>query len=248
MTISINFPIWELHLSFETDRVEKLLSCFILLACYGIRGFPSSLVKTPTHPKNPSLHLSGCFIHNLTSLLFLIFSVSTFNKLCWEFVSNLCESVCAHAFVCVCLCASVCVCLPAPVCGHSEECSKAAFHSKSKGHTQHCVMNWVPQNLICSLQNLMDGVHAVPGGKELAFSGRGWEGRRKWRRGSSEQETTILLICCSSPTLIGENKEKSLNQTAPLLWWKMKRWNDQRHPRHPLPFCQYSFLSSLFAL
>lgn len=43
-------------------------------------------------------------------------------------------------------------------------------------------------------------------------------------RGSRfECDATILLICCSSPALMGENKEKSLYQMAPLLRRKMKR-------------------------
>lgn len=47
--------------------------------------------------------------------------------------------------------------------------------------------------------------------------------RGSGRGGRFECDATILLVCCSSPALMGENKEKSLYQTAPLLQRKMKR-------------------------
>lgn len=43
------------------------------------------------------------------------------------------------------------------------------------------------------------------------------------RGGRFECDATIMLVCCSSPALMGENTEKSLYQTAPLLQRKMKR-------------------------
>lgn len=179
---------------------------------------------------------------------------SIFSLLCssWSFLFllliNCTESLCQ---MCAFLCLRVRV-FPPPGCGYSEECSAAAIQRQSKGHTQHRVMNWVPQNLISSLQNLMDGAHAgLGGGGESAARGRWGEGLRKQQRGEiwmrCHHFARLLLI--SSPNG-REQREGSVSNGAitPVENEKIK-W-PKTPPPHPLPsflpiFLPFSSLCSL---
>lgn len=114
---------------------------------------PSQDPKAPVlQEQTPSLHYVACFIHILSSLVLLLFCSQvgfTLNKVCWEFVSNalqrevICARVCRHIWKCICL--HLCVCIPQKCCKTDRERERA---KQSKGHSQHCGMNWVLWNLI----------------------------------------------------------------------------------------------------